>query len=97
MRQTQFEFFPIKGHTLPMTWEQMKAPLHLDRAIIANEGRVRDGEGQGLATHPSPDSERGSRLAEGRFDPAEVPVGAVARIFGPIGFAVHVLWFRSIV
>ena len=37
MRQTQFEFFPIKGHTLPMTWEQMKAPLHLDRAIIANE------------------------------------------------------------
>ena len=40
MRQTQFEFFPIKGHTLPMTWEQMKAPLHLDRAIIANRARA---------------------------------------------------------
>jgi len=27
MGKTQFEFFPIAGHTLPMTWEQRKAPL----------------------------------------------------------------------
>ena len=27
MGQTRFEFFPLAGKDLPMTWEQMKAPL----------------------------------------------------------------------
>jgi hypothetical protein len=27
MGQTRFEFFPVRGAELPMTWEQMKAPL----------------------------------------------------------------------
>lgn len=27
MDQTRFEFFPLPGNELPMTWEQMKAPL----------------------------------------------------------------------
>jgi hypothetical protein len=30
MGETRFEFFPVAGHTLPMTWEQMKAPLRSD-------------------------------------------------------------------
>lgn len=30
MGQTQFEFFTIPGRNLPMTWEQMKAPLRSD-------------------------------------------------------------------
>jgi hypothetical protein len=27
MGETRFEFFPLPGHELPMTWQQMKAPL----------------------------------------------------------------------
>jgi hypothetical protein len=27
MGETRFEFFSLSGETLPMTWEQMKAPL----------------------------------------------------------------------
>ncbi len=27
MAATRFEFFPLPGRELPMTWEQMKAPL----------------------------------------------------------------------
>jgi quinol monooxygenase YgiN len=27
MDETRFEFFQLSGETLPMTWEQMKAPL----------------------------------------------------------------------
>jgi hypothetical protein len=27
MAETRFEFFPLPGAELPMTWEQMKAPL----------------------------------------------------------------------
>src|SRR5215469_15349574 len=27
MGQTRFEFFPLPGDQLPMTWQQMKAPL----------------------------------------------------------------------
>jgi heme-degrading monooxygenase HmoA len=27
MGETRFEFFPLPGKDLPMTWEQMKAPL----------------------------------------------------------------------
>ena len=27
MGETRFEFFPLPGDKLPMTWEQMKAPL----------------------------------------------------------------------
>jgi hypothetical protein len=27
MGQTRFEFFPVSGSDLPMTWEQMTAPL----------------------------------------------------------------------
>jgi hypothetical protein len=27
MGQTRFEFFPIAGSDLPMTWDQMKAPV----------------------------------------------------------------------
>jgi hypothetical protein len=27
MAPTRFEFFPLAGEKLPMTWEQMKAPL----------------------------------------------------------------------
>jgi hypothetical protein len=27
MGQTRFEFFPLAGSALPMTWEQMKEPL----------------------------------------------------------------------
>jgi hypothetical protein len=27
MGETRFEFFPLPGEKLPMTWEQMKAPL----------------------------------------------------------------------
>ena len=27
MGETRFEFFPLPGKELPMTWEQMKAPL----------------------------------------------------------------------
>jgi quinol monooxygenase YgiN len=27
MDQARFEFFPLSGQELPMTWEQMKAPL----------------------------------------------------------------------
>jgi hypothetical protein len=28
MGQTRFEFFPVSGSDLPLTWEQMTAPLH---------------------------------------------------------------------
>ena len=28
MGKTRFEFFPIAGNALPMTWEQMKAPVN---------------------------------------------------------------------
>jgi hypothetical protein len=27
MRETRFEFFPLNGSQLPMTWDQMKAPV----------------------------------------------------------------------
>jgi quinol monooxygenase YgiN len=27
MAETRFEFFPLAGEKLPMTWDQMKAPL----------------------------------------------------------------------
>ena len=30
MAETRFEFFPIGGDQLPMTWAQMKAPLRSD-------------------------------------------------------------------
>jgi hypothetical protein len=30
MSETRFEFFPLPGEKLPMTWEQMKAPLFGD-------------------------------------------------------------------
>jgi quinol monooxygenase YgiN len=31
MDQTRFEFFPVSGVSLPMTWDQMKAPLRSER------------------------------------------------------------------
>ena len=31
MGETRFEFFPITGAQLPMTWDQMSAPVRADR------------------------------------------------------------------
>jgi hypothetical protein len=31
MGQTRFEFFQIQGSDLPMTWDQMKAPVRSQR------------------------------------------------------------------
>jgi hypothetical protein len=30
MAQTRFEFFPVTGSQLPMTWDQMSAPVRAD-------------------------------------------------------------------
>jgi hypothetical protein len=38
MAQTRFEFFPLSGKELPMTWEQMKAPSSPEHWKIGVKG-----------------------------------------------------------
>jgi hypothetical protein len=45
MGPTRFEFFPVRGSDLPMTWDQMKAPVRGTQT----PDRTRAGEGRGPA------------------------------------------------
>ena len=56
MGPTRFEFFQVPGSDLPMTWDQMKAPV---RGTQAPDG-TRAGEGRGPAA-PDTGERRGGR------------------------------------
>jgi quinol monooxygenase YgiN len=38
MGETRFEFFPVRGSQLPMTWDQMKAPIEAPGGNGASRG-----------------------------------------------------------
>jgi heme-degrading monooxygenase HmoA len=40
MGQTRFEFFEIQGSHLPMTWDQMKAPVHGPNSARADQAAL---------------------------------------------------------
>jgi quinol monooxygenase YgiN len=61
MGPTRFEFFPVRGSDLPMTWNQMKAPLQSTQTPDS----TRPGEGRGPAAPNADDRRDEKRQAPG--------------------------------
>jgi heme-degrading monooxygenase HmoA len=52
MAQTRFEFFPVLGSDLPMTWDQMKAPVRTQPSPDSTQQGTAADSGPDAAGHP---------------------------------------------
>jgi heme-degrading monooxygenase HmoA len=52
MAQTRFEFFPIPGSDLPMTWDQMKAPVRGQHSPVRTRQGTAPDDGTGAHGRP---------------------------------------------